>query len=223
MIFGIDLSITDISLGYIISIIFFSANGYNQIETLLTNNDISDYFDDIVTEIVKEQIGIGYTIFLKQHQDLFLFIFSNNISGLIPFGSSLTAQIIITGSIALSYNLYIICLGFYLNGFKFLTIFVPKNLSLWLTLIIIVIEVFSYLLRSLSLSVRLFANIVAGHALIHVICFFTTYIFFLSIFHAFITSAILFMLLGLEFLIAFIQAYIFIMLISMYLSEILWL
>jgi len=223
MLFGIDLSVTDLSLGYIISIIFLSVTNNNLIDTLLVNNDTSDYFDDIVTEIVKEQLGMGYTVFLSQFQDLFLFIFSNNVAGLIPFSSSLTAQIIITGTIALSYNLYIIFLGFYLNGFYYLTIFLPKNLALWLSLIIILIEVFSYLLRSLSLSVRLFANIVAGHALIHVMCFFATHIFFLSVFHAFITSAFLFMLLGLELLIAFIQAYIFCMLVAMYLTEILWL
>jgi len=140
--------------------------------------------------------------------------------GLIPFAFTPTSHLVFTFSLALTCNLAFIIIGFKENGFKFLNLFVPKGGPLWLLPLIVVIEFVSYLLRTFSLSIRLFANMMAGHTLLHILSSFVTafikagYLMY-GIFPILLVVAVL----VLELAIAFIQAYVFIVLLCIYLND----
>jgi ATP synthase subunit 6 len=125
-----------------------------------------------------------------------------------------------TLSLALSINLSIIFLGFENQGVNFLNLFVPRGGPKFLFPLITLIEVISYLLRTFSLSIRLFANMMAGHILLYILASFGVSLstFFYGIFMVF-PFTMIFPIIILEFGIAFLQAYVFIVLIAIYLNE----
>ena len=94
---------------------------------------------------------------------LFAFILVCNLIGLVPYSFTVTSQIIVTASLALLVFAIVIVYGFWKNGLGFLHLFAPSGAPGWLMPLIVVIELMSFLLRPLSLSVRLFANMLAGH------------------------------------------------------------
>jgi ATP synthase subunit 6 len=105
-----------------------------------------------------------------------LILFSNLI-GLVPFTFTPTSHIVTTFTLAFTCNLAFIIIGFKENGLSFLRLFVPNGSPRFLLPIIVVIEFISYLLRTFSLSIRLFANIMAGHTLMHILASFVTAFF----------------------------------------------
>jgi len=107
-------------------------------------------------------------------------------------------------------------IGFYKHGFKFLKLFVPSGVPLILLPLIVVIEIISYFTRPLSLSVRLFANMMAGHTMLAV---FGSFVVGLGILGGWLPFAFMVVLMGLEILIAFLQAYVFAVLTCIYLSD----
>jgi len=152
---------------------------------------------------------------------VFFFILFSNLLGLIPFGFTPTAQIIITFLIAFSFNLGFIFLGIILHGHRFFLLFVHEA-PLILVPLITIIEILSYSLRTFSLSIRLFANMMAGHTLLHilgsfVLMFFKNSYYILALFPFALVLAIFVLELG----IAFLQSYVFIVLLAIYLAEIL--
>jgi len=150
----------------------------------------------------------------------FIYILVNNLISLLPFSFSLTAEFVSVFFIALTFNVFFFYLGVYLNGFKFFRLFYRADLILELRLFLLLIEIFSYGLRTISLSVRLFANMLAGHTLLHIVCGVIIYTlptvpFLVDIFLIFLIIAI-FML---ETMVAFLQAFIFTILLSLYLRD----
>jgi len=106
---------------------------------------------------------------------LFFFILSNNLLGLIPYSFTLTAQIIITITMSLSIIIGVTIIGLLKHKVKFINLFIPAGLDNMKFLIpfIFLIEIISYLIRIISLSVRLTANMVSGHTLLNIISYFT--------------------------------------------------
>jgi F-type H+-transporting ATPase subunit a len=100
---------------------------------------------------------------------LFLIIFCFNLIGLIPFSFTLTSNIVVTLFLASVHFLSINLLGFYKKGIKMVDLFVPSGLPLLLVPFLIIIELISYLAKVVSLSVRLFANMMSGHALLKIL------------------------------------------------------
>jgi ATP synthase subunit 6 len=150
----------------------------------------------------------------------FIYILSANLVSLLPFSFTLTAVFLSVLLLALSFNVFFLFLGLRLNGFKFFYLFYRQDLELALRLFLVPIEVFSYCLRTISLSIRLFANMMAGHTLLHIISGFIIYTlptvpFVLDIFLILLIVAI-FML---ELMVAFLQAFIFTILLSIYLND----
>ncbi|MCA9464976.1 MAG: F0F1 ATP synthase subunit A, partial [Nitrospira sp.] len=147
---------------------------------------------------------------------LFLFILFCNLIGLIPGSYTVTSQVIVTGVFALCVYLLSLVVGFQLHGAKFLGILVPPGTPGWLLPLMIPIEVISQLARPISLAVRLFANMTAGHVILGVL-------FGLTIAGGVLIGWLPFSftiaLYGLEVGIAFIQAYIFTVLTCVYMGD----
>ena len=144
---------------------------------------------------------------------IWLFVLLSNIFGMIPYTFTLTSQFIIVLSITIPVFIGINIYGLYLHGFNLTYIILPSGVPLGLTPIIAVLELFSYLIRILSLTLRLSANMIAGHILMKIL---------LSVFISFpFFSFILLPFVILEFVVAFLQGYVYITLIVSYYQDIL--
>ena len=153
---------------------------------------------------------------------LFNFILIANILGLIPYSSTVTAYIIITLTLAITVLVGVTIYAFQNHGRHFFSFFLPAGVPLPLWPLLITIELISYVIRVVSLSVRLFANMMAGHTLLKVISWFAfalmNYSGALFILHM-VPLVLLVPLFALEFAVALIQALVFSILISIYLNE----
>jgi len=125
-------------------------------------------------------------------------------------------------SLALAFNVGFLFWGFYLHRLAFLSFFVPKGVPSLLKPLLVLIELMSYLIRSFSLSLRLFANMMAGHALLQILASFVqvfllsfSFLSFLALIPFFLVLFVFFLELG----IAFLQAYVFVILLSIYFND----
>lgn len=219
-----DISITN-SFLYIILAIFTAFIVFNLAlyRTTLVPNKIQliiELFYAFLLDIVKQQIGYKGLKYFPIIFTTFFFILFSNLVGLVPGGFSPTGHIILTFTLGLGFNLGFLFLGLLNHGTHFFSLFVPQGAPKPLLPLIVVIEVMSYCLKPVSLAVRLFANIMAGHTLLHILSTFA-----LGFFKAknWIIIAIFFVLLFLvsilEFGVAFLQAYVFVMLLSIYAND----
>jgi F-type H+-transporting ATPase subunit a len=153
---------------------------------------------------------------------LFMFILTANMIGIIPYTFTVTSHLIVTLALALMVFLTVLLYGIYKNGFKFFKLFVPSGIPLYILPLIMVIEVISFLSRPVSHSVRLFANMLAGHITLKVFAGFVTSLSALGavgIFGSILPLAMTTALTGLEILVAFLQAYVFTILTCIYLND----
>jgi len=174
----------------------------------------------VLHTLLKQQAGAIAQPYFPIVFTLFVFILFSNVFGLIPFGFTVTAQFILTLSLAFSLNFGLIVIGFIEHGVYFLKKFIPSGTPLWLLPFLAVIEVVSYLIRTISLSVRLFANMLAGHALMHIISSaFVNLIAKVGYIAILLSTVAILAVMVLETGIAFLQAYVFVVLFCIYLSE----
>jgi F-type H+-transporting ATPase subunit a len=153
---------------------------------------------------------------------LFTFILTVNIVGLIPYAFTVTTHIIITATLAMSVFLTVLVYGFWKHGLHFFNLFVPKGIPIYILPLIVFIEVLSFLSRPISHSVRLFANMLAGHITLKVFASFITLLGsagILGIAGATLPLAMVVALTALELLVAFLQAYVFAILTCIYLND----
>jgi F-type H+-transporting ATPase subunit a len=153
---------------------------------------------------------------------LFMFILFANVIGLIPYTFTVTSQIIITAALALLVFFIVVIYGFWRNGLHFLNLFVPKGVPVYILPAIVLIEILSFLSRPISHSVRLFANMLAGHITLKV---FAGFIIMLGSAGAlgWLGATLPFLMVvaltALELLVAFLQAYVFTILTCIYLND----
>jgi F-type H+-transporting ATPase subunit a len=153
---------------------------------------------------------------------LFMFVLVANMIGLIPYTFTVTSQLIVTASLALLVFVIVVGYGFWKNGFRFLNLFVPKGVPIYILPAIVVIEILSFLSRPISHSVRLFANMLAGHITLQVFAGFIIMLAGFGVvgwFGAALPLILVIMLTALEFLVAFLQAYVFAILTCIYLND----
>jgi F-type H+-transporting ATPase subunit a len=153
---------------------------------------------------------------------LFMFVLFANLIGLIPYSFTVTSQLIITVALALTVFLIVVIYGFWRNGLHFLNLFVPKGVPIYILPAIVVIEILSFLSRPVSHSVRLFANMLAGHITLQVFAGFIIMLAgagILGWFGAALPFIMVVMLCALELLVAFLQAYVFAILTCIYLND----
>ncbi|MCP9446701.1 MAG: F0F1 ATP synthase subunit A [Nitrospira sp.] len=177
---------------------------------------LAEMLVDFIRGIVLDTMGEGGMRFFPLVATLFLFILFCNLVGLIPGSYTVTSQIIVTAVFAFSVYGLSLMIGFALHGAKFLGILVPPGTPAWLLPLMIPIELISQLARPISLAVRLFANMTAGHVILGVL-------FGLTVSGGLLIGWLPFVFTiamnGLELGIAFIQAYIFTVLTCVYLGD----
>jgi ATP synthase subunit 6 len=169
--------------------------------------------------ILIQQVNVNSLNFFPFIYTIFFIILFLNLLGMLPFGFTLTAHLFFTFFFAFSFNLGFFFFGLYLYDFNFFFLFVPSNAPKFLIPLITLIEVVSYFIRTFSLSIRLFANMMAGHCLLYVISMFVFNFFNISIFFFLPVVFIYFIFFTLELAIAFLQAYVFTILVCIYLND----
>jgi F-type H+-transporting ATPase subunit a len=218
---GYDLSVTQavVSLWLIVGITALLSLYFVQVASLVPGRfqtTVEMLFDTLI-RVVDENVGQeNRKKFLLPIFTIFLFVFLSNFLGLIPGIYTITSQIVVTGVLALTVYLASLVIGFVKHGIKFLSILVPEGVPGWMLPLVVPIEIISQLARPLSLAVRLFANMTAGHTILFVLFTLTTS---LAIYLKWLPFSISIVLYLLEVLVAFIQAYIFAVLSAVYLGQ----
>jgi F-type H+-transporting ATPase subunit a len=170
---------------------------------------------EFVANLIRETVGHEGQRFFPFVFTLFIFILLGNLLGMVPYSFTFTSHIIVTFGLAAVVFIGFTILGFVRHGMHFFSFFVPPGAPVLMWPLLIPIEIISYLSRPVSLSVRLFANMLAGHTLLKVIAGF---IFVLGV-AGVVPFAFVIALTGLEILIAFLQAYVFAILTCLYIND----
>ncbi|MDP6350905.1 MAG: F0F1 ATP synthase subunit A [Alphaproteobacteria bacterium] len=170
---------------------------------------------ELIARTVRDNIGAEGRRFFPFVFSLFMFIVFCNVLGLIPYSFTVTSHIIVTFAFAIVVFVGVTVLGFMRHGLKFLSLFLPPGVPIFLAPLLVPIELVSYLSRPISLSVRLAANMMAGHTMLKV---FAGFVVALGVFGIAPLVAIV-LLYALETLIAFLQAYVFAVLTCLYIND----
>ena len=218
--FGHDVIVTNSALFMIIAslfIILYFTLAFKNKKLVPTRLQLSgELFYNLITDTVNQNVGGKGKKFVPLIFTLFMFIMVCNLFGMIPYGFTVTSHISITFALAMMVFLLVTLLGFILHGFHFFSLFLPAGTPWWLAPLMILIELFAYLARPVSLSLRLAANMVAGHVLIKVIAgFIVPMAFYLKI----VPIPFVSLLIGFEIFVAILQAYIFTILSCVYLND----
>ena len=177
---------------------------------------------EFVAGMVRQSAGESGMKFFPLVFTLFSFILVLNMFGMIPGLFAVTSHIVVTVFLALVVFLTVVIYGFWRNGFRFLRLFVPSGVPVYILPLIVAIEVMSFLSRPISHSVRLFANILAGHITLKVFAGFVALLGGLGIagwVGAVLPLALTVALTALELLVAFLQAYVFAILTCIYIND----
>jgi F-type H+-transporting ATPase subunit a len=183
---------------------------------------IAEMSYEFVADMLRSTTGNEGMRFFPFVFSLFMFVLFVNLIGLIPYTFSVTSHIIITATLALMVFFTVIGYGFYKNGAKFLRVFVPSGIPIYILPLVSAIEVMSFLSRPLSHSVRLFANILAGHITLKVFAGFIGLLGaggLLGWLGAVLPLGMTVALTALELLVAVLQAYVFAILTCIYLND----
>lgn len=179
-----------------------------------------------VLQLVKNQVGPKGQPYFPAIYSLFLFILFLNLIGLIPYSFTATAHFALTLGLSSTIVLGVTLLGLHRHGLHFFSFFVPAGTPLALVPLLVVIESVSYLARAFSLGIRLSANMLAGHILLHIISSFSWKFItgsLLGIIMIPLPLLLLTLLYGLEIGVALIQAYVFVLLTCSYINDVIYL
>ncbi|MDH3596695.1 MAG: F0F1 ATP synthase subunit A [Rhodospirillales bacterium] len=216
---GLDLSFTNASLMMVIAVllvttlmVFGTRRGALVPGRLQSVSELSYEF---VANLIRDTIGNEGRRYFPLLFTLFMFILFGNLLGMVPYSFTFTSQIIVTFAMAIVVFAGVTVLGFMRHGVHFFSFFVPPGTPIWMWPLLIPIEVISYLSRPISLSVRLFANMLAGHTLLKVIA---SFVALMGVFGVLPLAGVV-ALTGLEILIAFLQAYVFTILTCLYIND----
>jgi len=169
-----------------------------------------------VAKMINDTAGSNAKSFFPFIFTLFMFVLFANMVGMLPYSFTVTSHIIVTFVLATIVFIGVTVIGFVKHGIKYLQLFVPKGVPVVLLPLIVVIEIISYLSRPVSLSVRLFANMMAGHTMLKV---FGGFVISLGLLGGWLPLGFTVALTGLEILVAFLQAYVFAILTCIYLND----
>jgi len=178
---------------------------------------------EFVANMLRSNAGAEGMKFFPLVFSLFMFILVSNLIGIIPYTFTISSHIIVTASFALLVFFTVLLYGFYKNGLKFFKIFVPSGIPIYILPLVVAIEIISFLSRPLSHSVRLFANMLAGHITLKVFAGFVallgTSLGAIGWIGGVLPLALTVALTALELLVAFLQAYVFAILTCIYLND----
>lgn len=172
--------------------------------------------------MIRENIGEHGRQYFPLIFTLFMVVFLGNALGLLPYSFTYTSHLVVTAALALIIFFAVLVIGFARHGLHFFSLFVPAGLPLWLMPLIVPIELISFLVRPVTLSVRLFANMIAGHIMLKVFAGFSAAMITMGVGgYALGLLPMLFntIMLAFELLVAFLQAYVFAILSCIYLKD----
>ena len=217
---NIDLSFTNASLFMVLSTITILVifNLGSKKNSLIPNKIqlLGELSYSFISKMISDTAGKKAKPYFPFIFSLFVFILFCNMVGMLPYSFTVTSHIIVTLTFAIFIFVGVTILGFFIHGFKYLKIFVPSGVPIVLLPIITIIEIISYLSRPVSLSVRLFANMMAGHTMLKV---FGGFVISLGLVGGWLPLSFSVALTGLEILVAFLQAYVFAILTCIYLND----
>ncbi|MEO1191171.1 MAG: F0F1 ATP synthase subunit A [Pseudomonadota bacterium] len=217
--FGMDLSFTNSSLWMVIAAVvstaflLFAVRGGSIVPTRL--QVAAEMLYDMIAGMVRDNVGSEGRRFFPFIFTLFIFILFCNVLALIPGSFAVTSHIIVTFFMAIVIFITVTAIGFAKHGLHFFRFFFPEGAPLWTAVILIPIEVVSYLSRPISLSVRLFANMTVGHVLFKILAGFVLLMGVAGILPLIALVGIT----ALELLVAVLQAYVFTILTCVYLHD----
>jgi F-type H+-transporting ATPase subunit a len=177
---------------------------------------------EFVASMLRSSAGSEGMKFFPLVFSLFMFICVSNLVGIIPYAFTVSSHIIVTAALALLVFFIVLFYGFYKNGLKFFKLFVPSGVPIYILPLVVFIEVISFFLKPVSHSVRLFANMLAGHIALKVFASFVGMlgaIGFVGWIGAVLPLGLTIALTALELLVAFLQAYVFAILTCIYLND----
>ena len=177
---------------------------------------ISELSYGFIAQLLKDTVGEQGRKYFPFVFTIFMFVLIGNMVGMLPYSFTFTSHIIVTFALAAVVFVGVTILGFAKHGMNFFSFFVIPGLPWYMLPLLIPIEVISYLSRPISLSVRLFANMLAGHTLIKV---FAMFVITMPFYSGVLPLAFIVALTGLEILIAFLQAYVFAILTCLYIND----
>jgi len=217
---NIDASFTNSSLFMVLAVVLitsfmvYAVQGRALVPTRMQS--VAELAYEFVAKMVRQNTGSEGMKYFPFVFSLFIFILTLNVLGMIPGSFTVTSHIAVTFALAALVFVVVTAIGFARHGLGYLKLFVPDGVPLWLIPLIVPIEVISYLIRPVSLSVRLFANMMAGHTMLKVFAGFAAT---LPVFAKAAPVAFTVAFTGLEFVIAFLQAFIFTVLTCIYLND----
>ena len=223
---GIDLSFTNSALWMIIAVaiatLFFGLATQRRLLIPGRLQMASEMFYTFIADMIRENIGVKGRPYFPFIFTLFMMVLLGNLLGMIPGSFTYTSHIAVTGALALAIFFLCTLIGLFKHGLKFFGLFLPEGVPIALWPLVIPIEIISFLIRPVTLSVRLFANMMAGHLVLKVFAGFTVSMIGLGAFgYALGVVPILFnsILIAFEILIALLHAYVFTVLTCTYLKD----
>ena len=223
---GLEFAITNsaiymgVAVGITALLMLGATSGRRIVPTRIQS--VAEMSYEFVADTIRNIIGEEGMRFFPLVFSLFMFILVSNMVGLIPYNFTVTSHIIVTAALSLLVFFTVLIYGFWRNGLHFFTLFVPKGVPIYILPLIVFIEVLSFLSRPISHSVRLFANMLAGHITLKVFAGFVTMLGGFGIagwLGATLPLAMTVALTALELLVAFLQAYVFAILTCIYLND----
>ncbi len=223
---GLDLSFTNSSLwmaiGVVVSAAFLSLAVRRKALVPGRLQMTAEMLYEFIAGTIRENIGSEGRRYFSLIFTLFVVVLMGNLLGMIPFSFTYTSHIVVTFALAMLVFLAVLIVGIARNGLHFFSLFLPPGVPAWLLPLIIPIELISFLIRPITLSVRLFANMMAGHLMLKVFAGFSVMMFgagFVGIVGSMLPMLFNVILIGFEFLIALIHAYVFTVLSCIYLKD----
>ena len=216
---GLDLSYTNSALFMTIALVL--ATGFLMLGTrrgaLVPGRwqSLAEISYEFVANMIRDNVGQEGRKYFPFIFSLFMFVFFGNLLGLIPYSFTYTSHIIVTFALAAVVFVGVTIIGFKKHGLHFLSFLMPAGVPMFMAPLIVPIEILSYFTRPVSLSLRLFANMTAGHTMLKV---FAGFVVLLGVFGV-LPLALVAALTGLELIIAFLQAYVFTILTCVYLND----
>ena len=232
--FSLDFSITNLLLINVVTLIFFSSivyffsadtnyAGKNSFYLVPSSWQVFvETVYDVVSQLLFDNINLEGEKYFPFISVVFTFILFSNLIGLIPYSFTVTSHLIITFTLSFSIFIGVNLIGFERHKMNMLSLFIPANTSFTLALVLVPIEFVSYIAKPISLGVRLFINLMAGHTLLKVIVGFAWSMLLLENLISLVSVVpllVLVLLMGLELGVALIQAYVFTILTCIYLND----
>jgi F-type H+-transporting ATPase subunit a len=222
---GVDASFTNASLFMVIIlaviafIMILGTSGEHIVPNRLQT--LAEMSYEFVASMVRQTAGDAGMKFFPFVFSVFMFVFFANLIGLVPYTFTVTSQIVVTFAFSAFIILLVLAYGFYKNGTHFLRLFVPPGVTPLLLPFIVLIEIISFAARPISLAVRLFGNMLAGHITLKIFGGFVTMLLGAGVYSllAPLPMAGIVLLTAFELLVAFLQAYVFAILTCVYLND----